>query len=121
MSSRSSSSKSGSKSSAAKKEPRYVDDESAVAHRVEVRVDDQVVYLQQLYNAKVEGDEAGLKVSGSVDRPKVEVSDDDQYNPTTDEPIGPNVVTATTESSVPVPDPRDTEDIIEQFHDGSRE
>lgn len=120
--SKSSGSKSSSAKAAPKKEPKFVDDETAVARRVEVRVDDQIVYSQALYNAKIEGDANGLKVDGTTDRPQIEVTDEDHvYDPTTDELPGPNVATPQTPTSVPVPDPRDTEEIIEQFHDGSRE
>lgn len=99
----------------------YVDDLNAVASRVDIRVNSRLVYSQELYDYKLEQQDGGLVVYGTVERPQIKVSSapavEYEYNPTTDEPPSANTATEFTTSTVPAPDPEITAESAAQFEE----
>jgi len=89
-----------------------------VPDRVEVRINGKIVFMDSLHNAKVETLSGGtVKVNGTSEPPKSATKknapEQHIYDPTRDEGAGPNVATATTPTTVPVPDPEYTEALDE--------
>jgi len=97
--------------------PYYGYQPPAVADRVEIRVNDRIVYLDEIYGAAVEVTDSGVQVKCSKDAPRSQPPEQHFYNPTTDELPGANTVTDTTESTVPATDPEYTEELAKEFDD----
>lgn len=95
----------------------------AVADQVEVRINNKIVYLDKLYGARLETSASGIQVHGGGEPPKETKQPPKQhiYNPVEDELPGANTVTGTTESTVPVADSTDTEELAAQFDDEDRD